>query len=1035
MKFRILGPLELVCGGDVVNIGGPRLRVVLAMLALNANRVTPVNSLIEAVWEQDEPTTARAQIQICISALRKHVTGANGTATIRTRPGGYMLEIPDADLDRTEFAARVQEARKHADAGRLAEASTALQQALALWRGNALSDVDSPLVLRGAAQLEEDRLSAIQELARLDLELGRHHEIGGALATLVAEHPLRERLYELLMLALYRSGRQAEALEVSRRARATLIDELGIEPGAALQHLERAILNRDPALEAHAGAPPAEQSTAPAAPRRVGPELTVLVPNQLPRSIADFTGREAEIAEITRILTGSPGQGDARYAMPIVALAGKGGVGKSCLAVRVAHELSDRFPDGLLYADLQHPTDEDLTGALLTRFLRALGVPGSAIPDDVEERAELYRSRLAHRRVLVVLDDVSAEEQMQRLLPGSPTCAVIATSRMRLSGLPGAHLVDVDVFDTANSMRMLSKIIGPIRVEAEEQSALALIDFCDGLPLALRIAGARLAFKRHWRLETVVARLDDEAHRLDEFSHRGLELRSTIGLTYRVLSPRCQRLFRLFALIEAPDFPGWTAAALLDSPLREAEDVLEQLVDAQLLDTVEYPGERIRYRFHTLIRAYALERLAEQEPAQERDDALCRVLGAWLGLAEDAYRKDHGGDFNILHGTAPRWRIEGVELDIIGSPLEWWETERRALVAAVRQAAATGLDELCWDIALTSAGLFEVKGYFSDWQETTELGLAAAELAGNRIGRAAMLYSLGCLHMVQKRLAEARHCFDTALTIFRGGNHVHGCALVLRESGIVDRHQGRFAEMLDKFQQARRLLQHVGDATGEAHVLQSLAGYWVEEGDTVQAHEHLTRALELCLTARHLRGEAQVMHRFAELYLRTDQVELARQSLHRALLIVRDLGDRIGECYTLYGLGVVRHQEGRLDQAQTTLQHALSLARELGERMVEAKALYALGEIVLARGAYSAAATHLLDAAHLLDELDSAMWHGKTLSLLAEVHRNQGEFELARVEIEQAKGVLTDVSSRDAAYLLVQLETTRAALEAEQITR
>ncbi len=1030
MGLRLLGPLELAVGRRLVSIGGPRQRVVLSVLALNANRVTPVEVLVDALWDESPPSTARGQVQTCISSLRKLFGGDGGhPGAIQTRPPGYLLEIAASDLDSQEFTDLVAQARGQADRDRAADAAATLHRALALWRGPMLADIDSDLVQRGAASFEASRLAAIEERVRLDLALGRHEAISGELAALVEDFPLNERLAEFRMLALYRSGRQADALEVARRTRNTLVAELGIEPGHDLQNLETAILNRDPALDlepvgtgsAHAGETRAPATT----PARSAAEPAV-VPRQLPASIADFTGRNAHIAEIKRVLSA---EGDpAAYAMRIVAISGKGGVGKSSLAVRVAHELGDFFPDGQLFGDLQNPAGmDDPTAKLLARFLRSLGVSGTAVPDDPQERAEMYRSVLAGKRVLVVLDDVTSEEQIQPLLPGSSTCAVLVTSRMRLSGLSGAHWIDIDVLDTEQSTGLLGRIIGPDRVRAEPTAARELVTICGGLPLALRIAGARLASRPHWRIAALVARLEDEASRLDEFTYRGFGLRFNIDLTYRSLTARAKRLFRLFATVRTPDFPAWVAAALLDTDLVDAEEVLEQLVDAQLLDAVDYPGEHLRYRLHSLIRIYAMERLVGTEALDERNQALNRVLGAWLALAEDAHREEYGGDYTILHGGAPRWRPpDGGGVAAAGNPMDWWDSERGALVAAVRQAAAAGLDELCWDLALTSVTLFEVKGYYDHWRETATLGLDVARRAGNRDGHAAMLYSLGTLHLAQKRLPEAERCFAEALEFFTADGNDHGRALVLRNSALVDGLHGDSGAMLAKYGEALGLLRAVGDRMGEAQVLRSIATFRIEEGEIAAACELLDESLAICREVGCLRGEAQVRYRFATLYLETEQLEPARRELARVRDIVHQVGDRIGEAYALYGLGIALRKEGRLDAAEATLQRALTLAKQIGERLVEGQALHLLGEIGLVRGDDTTGAAYLADAGGLFEELGSALWHAKTLILQSDVQAGKGNEVAAKEQVGRARSLLNRIESKEATRLLTQIDDARS---------
>jgi DNA-binding SARP family transcriptional activator/tetratricopeptide (TPR) repeat protein len=1021
MGLRILGPLELVVDGESPKLGGPKERIVLAALALKANRVTSIDHLVDAVWATAPPSSARIQIQKCVSLLRKLFGDFLQPGAIKTYPPGYLLEIAADQLDSEEFSGLVTAARRHVTEGRAEEGATALRAGLALWRGRALDGVPSEIVQRGAAVLESARLAAIEELMRLDLDMGHHQEICGELMELVDEHPLRERLYGFLMLALYRSGRQAEALEACRRARTTLINEVGVEPGHELQSLERAILNRDPALDLR------PTVVAHSVPVERGEPHTV-APRQLPGSTADFVGREDQITEITRFLTGADDTHTAAHAVRVVAVSGRGGVGKSTLAVRVAHEVGDAFPDGHLHADLAGPNGDDRTATLLARFLRALGVAGSAVPEDRQERIELYRTTLSDKRLLVVLDGVTREEQVLPLLPGTSTCAVIVTSRVRLTGLPGARHIDVDVFDPEKSVELLAKLAGPTRVRAEAAQARELVRLCGGLPLAIRIAGGRLASRPQWRIAGLVRRLANEAVRLDEFSHRGLELRTSIGLTYRSLCAEAQRLFRLFALVPAPDFPAWAAAAALDTDPMAAADTLDQLVEARVLDIVEYFGGRVRYRFHDLIQIYAIERLAETETVAERNAALGRLLGAWLALADRAHRSEYGGDFTVLHGNAPRWsKVDLLDEDPADEPVEWWENERRAVVAAIRKSAAEGLDELCWDLALAAMSLFEVRGYFDDWRETAELALHATERAGNRTGQAAMLYSLGTLHMSQKRLPEAEGCFASALEKFEAEGDTRGCALVLRNGASVDRMLGRFTSMLAKYEESLVKMREIGDPVGEASVLRSIARFRTEEGEVEQALALLDDALALCRQVNYRRGAALVLSAFGELHLATGKLALARQHYHQVLRIVRDLGDRIGEAHALYGLGLIRRQESKLDNAETTLVNALSLAQQVGERLIEAKVCYALGDIELARGNSAVASEHLHEARALFDELGSALWIAKTLILLAEVCEGDGDMALADRVLNDALELLSGLESKEAARLKEQVTELRTA--------
>lgn len=1049
MEIRLLGPLEIVDGDQQLSIGGPRRQVVLAMLALNAHRVTPNDQLVDAVWGELPPATARSQIQICISALRRVLADAGRADLIVTRPSGYLLATAPGELDLDRFARLGEAARMHADQGRTAEAARAFAEALGLWRGPALMGVPSDLAQRAATVLNEQRLALTEESYRLELELGRHDKVIGPLFELVAQEPLRERLYGSLMLALYRAGRQADALDVFRRMRSVLVSELGIEPGRELQELEMAILNGDPRLEAPAAAPSAAVGARPAQARPAEEEAelpptgaAVPPPHQLPTDTADFTGREEHVEEIRNYLQTPVAENSGACPVRVVGITGKGGIGKSSLAIRAAHELHAVFPDGQLYADL-HGAGGDDAARVLARFLRALGVASHSVPDDLEERKALYRSRLAGQRVLVVLDDVPDEPLLRDLMPGSGSCAVIVTSRSRLSGLPGIRRVNLDLFTEELSVELLARIAGRERVAKELPAAVELANFCAGLPLALRIAGARLACRPHWRINRLVQRLRSEAGRLDELAHGGLELRSNIALAYGALGPDAQRLFRLFALPRASDFAGWTAAALLDVDLPTAEDIVEELVDAQLLDVLTFPGEAApRYRFHDLIKIYARERLAEADhtgtddpdaaSADCGDAALRRVLAAWMTLAEECHRREYGGDYTVLHGTAERWHLPEDELaDLLKNPMAWWETERRALVAAVHQAADLGLDELSWDLALTSVTLFETKGYFDDWRETSETALALAERTGNTRGQAAMRYSLGTLHMFQKRLAEADGCFLPALETFVRDGERHGAALVLRNMAFVDRLRGDHAAMMDKYTAVLADLRELGDKIGEAHVLCSIAKVRLDAAEYDTAREMLNSALAICRETGCLRVEAQVIYRLGELYLRTETLDLANQAFNWVLRLVRKSNDRIGESHALYGLGLVHWGEGRTTQAEAVLLQAVTLAKQVGERTVEAQSLYSLGSIALAAGTHPAARTQLEAAAAIFSELGSALWHGKTRFALADVHGATGDPTAALAELAVAQHLLADVAAPEADRLKDELFARRIMLHGE----
>lgn len=1033
VRLRLLGSLELHTGQREISVGGARQRIVLSMLALNHDRVTTVEQLIDAVWDTEPPSTARGQIQFCISALRKQFTDAGEPTAITTDHAGYRLSTESIELDSVEFVQLVAASRDLVAEGRLAEAADALRAGLALWRGLALAGVNSDVVQREAALLEDARIAAVEERVRLDLALGRHEELIGELFTLVDEHPLRERRHGFLMLALYRAERQAEALEASRRARGVLVDELGVEPGAELRALETAILNRDPALDLRAA------SARPDAPEPAVGEEQLIVPRQLPASIADLTGREEQIAEIHRLLGETADPADrcgTEQAVRIVAISGRGGVGKSTIAVRAAHELREAFPDGQLYGEFRWPDEEPASRKVLERFLRALGGSAAVVPDEPQEQVELYRTLLANKRVLVVLDGVTSEEQVKRLLPGSPTCAVITTSRARLSGLCGARRLDVDALDESRSLELLAHVVGARRVREGRESALGLVRFCGGLPLALRIVGARLAAKPHWRIADLVDRLADDSKRLDEFNHRGLELRSNIGITYQDLGARAKRLFRLIALVRAPDFPGWVAAALLDENLTRAEDVLEVLIDARLVDAVDYPGKPTRYRMHDLIWAYARERLFETEPGAERDAVQRRVIGAWLALAEQAHRTEHGGDFNILHGSAPRWWPPGgrtpvdllADLDAGGG---WWEVERTGLVTAVHQAASCGFDDLCWDLALTLVTLFEAKGHFEDWQQTTQVALELAQRAGNRDGEAAMRYSLGLLRMFQHRFAESEQCFSTAMAVFEETGNRHGYALAQGHAALVDGLVGRCSAMLDRLTDALPVMRAVGDRMGEVWILCCLAQFLVDEGELEGGREALESAVVVGSTLRCGRAQGHIAYHFAQLHLSAGDCEAARENFTWVLTVARRLGDRLGEIYALHGLGEVHHRRKDSVAAESVLREVVGLAGQLGERLVTGRSLLGIGEIRLGAGDRDGAMVHFASAAELFAELGASMWQAKALVQLVGARALDGPAAADLSAVRSARLLLNRMDTKEASRWLARLDALDPSLAVE----
>ncbi|SFR21294.1 DNA-binding transcriptional activator of the SARP family [Lentzea waywayandensis] len=968
--FKLLGPIEVIGAEEQVQVPPGRQQTILGALLLEANRVVSMDQLIDLVWEHTPPSTARAQIQICVSALRREFARVGVDAQIETRQPGYLLRVAADKIDTFLFERRVADSDAAVRQGRMEEASTVLRAALALWRGPALGGAGATLQNK-ALRLDEKRLSVLENCVDIELLLGRHHALIGELQSMVTEHPLRERPRGQLMLALYRSGRQSEALDVYRAGRDLFIEHLGLEPSDQLRKLETAILTDDEVLRLD------QEKSVPVTVQNV------VSPHQLPATISDFIGRQDVVARAETVLSGD------HMTMPVVNISGKAGIGKSALAVHVAHRVAaETYPDGQLYCDLRGTQAQPATPAeVLGRFLSALGAVGSTLPDGVDERADMYRSMLANRRVLVVLDDAGSESQVHQLLPGSPTCGVVVTSRTRLTGLAGSHLVDVDFMDSDDALELLGRIIGTQRLQSEPVAAAALVDVVGGLPLALRIIGARLAARTHWSLASMVGRLADERHRLDELVHGDMVVRASLSLTYDGLEPDTCRVMRLMSLLEAESLPVWTASALTDDDRHRGFDLLERLVDAQLLDVV---GSDItglpRYRFHDLIRLFAKEQLAVHEAPATQLASVERVAGGWLAMAEQAHQRLYGGDFTVLHGNGRRWQPSAPYLDqVLQDPLGWLESERPNICAAVLQAADAGLDELCWDLAMTLVTLFETRSYLDDWQQTHERALDAVRKAGNKRGTAALLCSLGSLHHSQRRMDASRAALEPALELFTELDDSHGLALVRRNLGLLEYNEGRPEIALRIFEQSLAGFKRVGDVVGQAYVVSQLAQLSLDRGEHELAVGQLRGALGMCREISSPRVEAQVLYRLGSAMLVQGRYEQAQQLITSVLGMVQRSGDTVGESYALHSLGLIHGRMRMFAEAGRLLRRAIRLCEENLDRVGAARIRLDLAQLVSQRGETFHAIAIVEQAMMTFQELRLALWESKALAVLEKI--------------------------------------------------
>ena len=774
MEFGLLGPLTVRCGGAAVPVAAGKQRAVLAALLLDAGRAVPVDELCDVLWGAEPPESARASVQNYVRRLRQAL-GDAGRDRIRTQPGGYLITVSAGELDVTRFEALARSAGAAVRRGAWDDAAGRARAALALWRGEPLADAGSAVLAgREAPRLAELRLQAQEARAEADLHLGRRAEAIAELRVLVGAHPLRERLPALLMLALYWDGRQGEALAAYRQARQALARELGSEPGTGLRELHQRMLAGDPALAPdpapapHRAAPAAraagDGTRAAAGPPPPAAEGPPLVPRQLPGAVPHFTGRAAELAALTRALDTA---GEQPGSVPIAAIGGTAGVGKTALAVRWAHQVADRFPDGQLYVNLRgyDPGRPVAAADALAGILGALGVTGPDVPPGAEERAARYRSALAGRRVLVVLDNAREVEQVRLLLPGTPGCMVVVTSRDALAGLVaryGASRLDLDLLPGPDAVGLLRVLIGA-RADADPGAAAVLAERCARLPLALRVAAELTAERPEVSLAGLSAELAGLRQRLDRLDAGGdprTAVRAVFSWSSRDLDPAAARLFALLGLFPGPDLDRQAAAALAGTPVEAAAQALSTLARAHLVRPAG-PG---RYGLHDLLRGYAAEQAARRETGQWRQAALTRLLDYYLdtatataaaldpaaarpGSSAPAAPAARAGAPVIgaaAAGAGPAGPAGGPGPPVTGAAAAraWLDAERPVLAAITAQAASGGWPGHATGLSAALAPYLEAGRHDADAVAIHGHAVRAARQAGDAAAEEAALRHL-----------------------------------------------------------------------------------------------------------------------------------------------------------------------------------------------------------------------------------------------------------------------------------------------------
>jgi DNA-binding SARP family transcriptional activator/tetratricopeptide (TPR) repeat protein/DNA-binding XRE family transcriptional regulator len=898
LRIEVLGPLSVYRGAEPVDAGAAKQRSLLGLLALQPNRVVPRDEIVDVLWGTHPPESWQNLVSTYVSRLRKLLGAGSpdgpGSPVGRVH-GGCELAVGTEQLDQLRFTALVTRA-----APQPAAAVEVLRQALALWRGPVLADLDSQLRQHPAAvALAGQRVAAALAFADLGLRLGRYAEVVRELRVVGQVEPLHEGLHARLILALAGAGEPATALLLFAQVRGRLADELGVPPGDELAAAHLRVLRRDVGEPAPrpAGAGPVT-TAAPGAPAgRVRP-------GQLPAEVAGFVGRDGYLRQLDAVRPGPDGGGT----VPVAVIAGAAGVGKTALAVHWAHRMRGRFTDGDLYVDLR---GHDPGGPLrpveaLARFLRALGVPAERAPLGVDEAAAMFRSLLAGRSVLLLLDDAGSAEQVRPLLPGSPGCMVVVTSRNRLGGLvarDGARRLTLDVLTPAEARRLLDHVLGADRVAAEPVAAAELARLCACLPLALRIAAANLTAYPDRRIAAHAAELA-AGNRLTALSTGEDDqsaVRAAFDLSYQALDPASRRMFRLLGLNPGPDIGTPTAAALAVTTTADAARLLDRLTAAHLID-YRPPDRRT---FHDLLRLYATERALAEDAARDRDAATRRLYQHYLGGTEAAAALLYPGMLRLPGPTPAMPAGAGPAFSCPADAVAWLDAERAGLVAAVARADDSQLRPLASRIAFGLRGYFWMRGNPVDWLALAEAAVTAARADSDPRAEAAALLS-------------------RADSQFNAGNH--------RQS-------------LDDYAAAVALARQAGWLDAEATALANLGGSCLRSSQPQQAAEHLAAAHAVNQQAGNRSGEAATLGNLGTVYGQLGRLHDAADQHEQALRILQEIGHRPGEAYERANLGESLHLLGRLGDATEQLTRSLALARELGDRGAEQFAAGSLAEL------------------------------------------------------------------------------------------
>jgi DNA-binding SARP family transcriptional activator len=1044
MRIRILGPLQVAGDGDSWRtLGAPKWRSLLACLVVAGGRPVTADELVDALWPSGAPRGATNQLHGYVMRVRRAL-GDQDASLLQTSAAGYQLLLGPDVLDADRFERLTSTGLAALRDANPDVASAVLGEALALWRGQPFADVpESPTVRARTEQLGQHRLTALEARIDADLALGRHRHLVAELVSLTTTEPFRERLWAQLMLALYRGDRQAEALDAYQTVRRILAEELGLSPGKALQDLHQQILRRDSELlgthRTHQARSAQEQQAAAA---------TLPVPRQLPADIADFTGRLPDLNELDGLLSGvEPAPG----ATGVCVITGTGGVGKTSLAVHWAHRMAPAFPDGQLFVNLRGyaPTAPQAPIEVLAQFLRALGLPPTRIPVHQDEAAALYRSTLADKRMLVVLDNAAEAEQIRPLLPGTPTCLVLVTSRDRLSALAATGSAvhhDLDRMPPAESVLLLRHILGARRVDAEADAASALATLCDQLPLALRITAANLATQPYVRLADHVEALrrGDTLQAMAIAGDTASSLSTALGLSYERLGQAERRLFRLASLLPGPDFTAAVAASLVETSVDDATDLLRALTTAHLLDQ----RGPTRYAYHDLVRLYARHRSGTEDGAIDQDAATSRLLGWYLHTASDAVRTvlPHAVRFpGEIAAVPPEVAFDGVD-----EASTWLDEERPCLLAVVRCAAdrcasdqnaseqsaadqsvsdrnAAGQNATdrnaadqnaadqnaagppAWRFADVLRSFYFFRRHAADWLAVADVGLTSATAAGDVGGQAAAALSLAHACRCVSDYARAQEYASASVQRCREIGWPAGESQALNILAGISFEQGNYRAGVEIQEQVIALDKAAGDlehlAMHEMNV--ALASFYL--GRLQIAAEHLEQTVELTPLAESPQRHSAALSNLAAIYRWLGRWDLALDHLERALGIQQEARYDSALLVTHVNLANLLTDLGRIEEATTHRDAAATMAETMRSTRVDGCVLALRADVALAMDEDEDALTYAQRAVDVFREGQNRLELTDALLAAGTAHLRFGAidpaYESAHASLETALGI------------------------------